>query len=337
MIFLKTKNNFPIRPDLFKYYGFVLILFVIGSGLTLAYLSKFPTLLSMDLLSFVFGLQHAFDIDHISVIDNITRKMINDGKNTHGIGFCFSLGHSLVVICMAVVTIFFVEISKTLIPKLQTIGGIIGASFAGMMLILLAIINTVILLNTWQDFKGINKNKFSMKKTRIYLYFEKTLHLINNNWQVIGIGFLFGLGFDTATQISVLATSTVSTSEGIPWYAALSFPLLFTSGMCFMDTSDGLFMSTAYSWVFASPLRKIYYNLVLTGLSVAAAIFSGVINLLSALKLAFHVNNGVTTWADNLNFSNLGIGLVTIFVVVWGLAIFGWYYLGLNRKDDVSN
>ncbi|MFC6179699.1 HoxN/HupN/NixA family nickel/cobalt transporter [Lactiplantibacillus daowaiensis] len=332
---VKTKH-YPLGVDLIKYGGLVAIIFITGILLAASYLRQYPALLSMALLSFVFGLQHAFDIDHITAIDNITRKMINEGRNTHGVGFCFSLGHSLVVNLMALVTIFFVTWSKKMLPAFQSIGGIIGTTFAGAMLILLAIINLFILVGIWSEFKHLDQpnTDAGFKKGRIYHLFERSLHLINHNWQVIGIGFLFGLGFDTATQIAVLATSAVTASQGVPWYAVLSFPLLFTAGMCLLDTGDGIFMSTAYSWVFASPYRKVYYNLVLTGLSVAAALFSGIVNLLLAAKLIFGVDNAMMSWVEGLNFTYLGLILVGLFVVTWSVALICWHYLGLNKKDQ---
>lgn len=334
---VQKRYKYPLLPDVLKYGGFVLVMFVTGTFLAISYMSKYPALLSMAFLSFAFGMQHAFDVDHITVIDNITRKMINEGRNTHGVGFSFSLGHSLVVILMAIVTIFFVELSKRLLPDLQKVGSIIGTSFAGVTLIFLAIVNLVIFRNIWQEFKQLDPSAKEVKieKSKIYLIFEKALHLINHNWQVICIGFLFGLGFDTATQIAVLATSAVTTSQGVPWYAVLSFPLLFTSGMCLLDTSDGIFMSSAYAWVFSSPIRKVYYNMILTGLSVLAALFSGSVNLLLAFKLIFKANNPLISWAENLNFFHLGIALVVMFVVLWSVSIFGWYYFGLNKKEKV--
>ncbi|MGO2299855.1 HoxN/HupN/NixA family nickel/cobalt transporter [Paucilactobacillus nenjiangensis] len=333
------RAHYPLVPDLIKYYGFVSVLFFSGIALTLAFMSKYPSLLTMAFLSFTLGLQHAFDIDHVTVIDNITRKMVNDNQNTHGIGFSFSFGHSLVVILMSILTILFVEWSKEIMPSLENVGSIIGSSFAGLTLILLALINLHILIGIWRNFKSVNKNlkEVQFDKSWVYKRFDKLLHLINHNWQVVLIGFVFGLGLDTATQISVLATSAVSTSQGVPWYAVLSFPLLFTSGMCLMDTSDGIFMSTAYSWVFSSPIRKVYYNLILTGLSVLAAIFSGIVNLSIATKLIFHSTNNWFIWIENLNFFYLGITLVAVFIVIWILAIAGWYYFGLDKKEEIVN
>lgn len=302
------------------------------------YLSRYPSLLAMAFLSFTFGLQHAFDVDHITAIDNMTRKLINDGKNTHGVGFYFSLGHSLVVVIMALLTIFFVEWSKKQLPTFQNIGGVLGTLFAGFMLLLLGTINLIILVGIWKSFKAISNGDFSTAHastdTRIFRTFKKMLNIIKHNWQVVCVGFLFGLGFDTATQIAVLATSAVATSKGIPWFAVFSFPILFTSGMCLMDTCDGLFMSTAYSWVFSSPFRKVYYNLALTGLSVTAAFFVGIVDVLQAIGGYLNWHNPVIKFAQSLNFNILGILLVILFVITWSAALIIWKVFNLKAKDD---
>ncbi len=331
-------NRYPLKPDLFRFGGYVLSIFVVGWVLVFSYLGHYPALLGMAFLSFTFGLQHAFDVDHISAIDNMTRKLVNDGKNTHGVGFYFSLGHSLVVIIMALITIFFVEWSKTKLPQLQNIGGIFGTLFAGFMLLLLGTINLVILMGVWKSFRAINhgnlKEANASTDTKIFRLFKKSLNLINHSWQVICVGFLFGLGFDTATQIAVLATSAVATSKGIPWFAVFSFPLLFTAGMCLMDSSDGLFMSTAYSWVFSSPYRKVYYNLALTGLSVTAAFFVGIVDVLQAIGSDVHSHLAIIKWAEALNFNILGIILVVLFILTWSIALICWRLFKLDQKDE---
>lgn len=331
-------THYPLKPDLLKFGSYVIFLFVIGWGLVFVYLSRYPSLLAMAFLSFTFGLQHAFDVDHITAIDNMTRKLINDGKNTHGVGFYFSFGHSLVVVIMALLTIFFVEWSKKQLPKFQNVGGVLGTLFAGFMLLLLGTINLIILFGIWKSFKAISSGDFSTAQastdTRIFRTFKKMLNIIKHNWQVVCVGFLFGLGFDTATQIAVLATSAVATSKGIPWFAVFSFPILFTSGMCFMDTCDGLFMSTAYSWVFSSPFRKVYYNLALTGLSVTAAFFVGIVDVLQAIGGYLKWHNPIIKFAQSLNFNILGILLVILFIITWSAALIVWKVFNLKAKDD---
>lgn len=336
---MQTRYRYPLGPDLLRYGGCVLIIFVTGVILVGTYMTTEPSLVSMAVLAFALGMQHAFDVDHITAIDTITRKLINEGRNPHGVGFAFSLGHSSVVLLMAIGTIFFVKWSQRALPRLKSVGGMVGTTFAGVTLILLAGINLLILRTIWCQFKHLEtaSTTLRLKKSAIYRVFERGLHLINHNWQVLGIGFLFGLGFDTASQIAILATSAMTTSQGVPWYAVLAFPLLFMAGMCLLDTSDGLFMSTAYAWVFASPVRKVYYNLILTGLSVVAALFSGIVNLLLAAKLIFKVDNPVLSWAEGLNFFHLGLGLVGLFILLWGVALIGWTYFGLGKKAVVHH
>lgn len=335
---VNLRHHYPLRPDVLKFGTYILILFVIGWTLVLSYLNRYPSLLAMAFLSFTFGLQHAFDVDHITAIDNMTRKLVNDGKNTHGVGFYFSFGHALIVIIMAVITIFFVEWSKTQLPKLQNLGGVLGTLFAGSMLLLLGTINLFILFGIWKSFTAIKSGHDEVDQastnTRIFKIFKNFLNLINHDWQVVCVGFLFGLGFDTATQIAVLATSAVATSKGIPWFAVFSFPILFTAGLCLMDTSDGLFMSTAYSWVFSSPFRKVYYNLALTGLSVTAAFFVGIVDVLQALRTELHWHSLIIKWAQALNFNILGILLVCLFALTWTIALICWKLFGLNKKDQ---
>lgn len=336
---MKTKvYDYPLKPDILKYGLYILTLFMIGWSLVFTNLKAYPTLLGMAFLSFTFGLQHALDVDHISAIDNMTRKLVNDGKNTHGVGFFFSLGHSLVVIIMALITIFFINWSKTRLPHFQNIGGIFGTLFAGFMLILLGAVNLIILIGIIKSFKAINKGKFKKASqatnTGIFRFFKKYLNLIQHNWQIMGVGFLFGLGFDTATQIAVLATSGIAVNKNIPWFAVFSFPILFTAGMCLVDSSDGLFMSTAYSWVFSSPFRKVYYNLALTGLSVIAAFFVGIIDVIQVLGGYFHSHFFLIRWCQDLNFNTLGIFLFILFILTWSIALICWKIFNLKQKDE---
>lgn len=332
-----TANHRTLLRDGFQYGSYIFALFAIGWLLVILYLNRYPSLLAMAFLSFTFGLQHAFDIDHITTIDNITRKLINDGKNTHGVGFFFSLGHSLVVILMATVTIFFVGWSKQRLPHLQQIGATFGPIVSGTVLILLGTFNLIILIQTGQEFRQLHHGKESapadQMSSRTLRVFHWALHFIDHSWQTLIVGFLFGLGFDTATQISVLATSAVATSNGVPWVAVLAFPLLFTAGMCFMDTCDGLFMSTAYGWLFSSPFQKIYYNIVLTGLSVITAFFVGGVEFIQAFGRQLNFNSDLVRWCAALNFQVLGILLVVLFALTWSVAVILWRHI-TNRSID---
>ncbi|MCM0582331.1 HoxN/HupN/NixA family nickel/cobalt transporter [Weissella diestrammenae] len=325
-----------MKWDGLRYGGFIVLLLVAGILLLGSSASMHPEMIGMAILSFTFGLRHAFDIDHIAAIDNMTRKMLNDGKNTRGVGFNFSFGHSLVVILMTVATVLFVSWAKNTMPVLQAIGGQIGTVVAAVMLIGLSIMNSFILATIWQNFQWLRQHpgeKQPETQTKIYQLFERLLNLIQYNWQVMLVGFLFGLGFDTATQIAVLSTSATATGAGVAWYGALAFPLLFTAGMCLMDTLDGFFMSGAYSWIFSSAYRKVYFNLIITSISILAAGFIGLVDLIQAVKSIFNWRNPLTDWASHLDFNTMGFVLVFIFGLTWGTALLIWHVFGLSQHE----
>ncbi|MDR3191145.1 MAG: HoxN/HupN/NixA family nickel/cobalt transporter [Lactobacillaceae bacterium] len=318
-----------MKIDMIRYGSFIGLLLIAGTLLLISSAAAHPELIGMGVLSLTFGLRHAFDIDHIAAIDNMTRKLLNDGKNVRGVGFSFSFGHSLVVILMTLGTVLFVEWAKHTMPMITEIGGQLGTLIAAVMLLLLAVINGFILLNIWRNWQQVRRGHIGkaeemVEQSRIYRLFTKLLGLINHNWQVMLVGFLFGLGFDTATQIAVLSTSVTAAGEGVAWYGALAFPLLFTAGMCFMDTLDGLFMSSAYNWIFSSPYRKVYYNLTITCISILAAGFIGLVDLLQGLSSVFGWQGQLTTWVNGLDFNTLGFYLVGIFAITWLAALAIW-------------
>jgi high-affinity nickel-transport protein len=315
---------------------------LIGVILLLSCARMYPELLGMGLLSFTLGLSHAFDIDHISAIDNMIRKLIQQQKNPRGVGFFFSLGHSTVVIIMALATIFAVKWAQTSISSFNTSGGVIVSAVSGCLLLALGLINLIMLKNTLKAFKGVRRGEQNPEKHQeppqglINRAINLLFNLVNNNWQVFAVGFLFGLGFDTATQIAVLATSASAASEAIPWLSVLSFPLLFTAGMTMMDTLDSVFMCTAYQWVFDSPLRKLYYNLTITGLSILAAGAVGIIEIAQVVSQEMGLSGGFWLWLQNLNFNITGYILVGIFVVVFIASYAGWKLLHLGEKEKLE-
>lgn len=329
--------------DISRYGAFILGILALGIVFLSTGMSKYPQLLGMAGISFTFGLRHAFDVDHIAAIDNMTRKMLNDHKNTRGVGFSFSFGHSLVVVLLTLLTVLFVEWADHSLPILESVGGMFGTIIAAVMLLMLACFNTFILRGIWKNFRQMKKaaldpdNEQLAAESRIYRLFMKMLNLVNHNWQVAIVGFLFGLGFDTATQVAVLATSATATTAGVPWYAILSVPLFFTAGMCLMDTLDGFFMSTTYNWIISTSYRKVYFNLILTSISIIAAGFIGVVDLIQSMSAMFHWDNFLTKWAGALDFNELGIILVVIFVVAWAVALLIWKLMNLSKYDQVES
>lgn len=335
-----SNGNLNWKVDAIKYGVFVMFIFICGLIFLLTGVFKFPALLGMAVVSLTFGLAHAFDCDHIACIDNMTRKLVQQGGKTRGAGFFFSLGHSTVVIIMGTVTIFAVDWAKKALPKFQAVGGVIGTAVSATFLLILAIVNFIMLKDIIKTFKKMRDGTYIEEsierpnKGRVNRAINMMLGIANKNWHIYIIGFLFGLGFDTATQIAVLATSASATAQGMPWTAVMSFPILFTSGMCLMDTLDGFFMSTAYQWVLTSPLKKVYYNITITSLSILAAGVISIIEVGQVFAQEEGLNSGFWGWLQNLDFGKMGYILVGIFVLVWIVSLIGWRVFNLDKKED---
>lgn len=224
-------------------------------------------------LAYTFGLRHAFDADHISAIDDTMRFLLQNGKRPLGVGFFFSLGHSTIVFALAVGLAVAAKAVQSEIPKFQNYGGIIGASVSGLFLWLIGILNLVVLMDIikmWQQTKKGRYRREHLEELLAQLGFLNRIFggrfqkFIKHSWQMYPLGLLFGLGFDTASEIGLLAITAGVATGRIPFLAIISFPILFAAGMSMMDTADGVFMSKAYRWAFSNPLRKIYYNVAIT-------------------------------------------------------------------------
>lgn len=327
------------KVDATRYGAFIIFMFACGGILLSTGVFKFPTLLGMGVISLSFGLAHAFDCDHIACIDNMTRKLVQEGGKTRGAGFFFSLGHSTVVMLMGIATIFAVNWAKQAIPQFQAIGGVIGTIISAVFLFILAAANFMILKDSIKTFNMMKNGTYTEESLErpdrgfVNRSINRLLNIANKNWHIYVIGFLFGLGFDTATQIAVLATSATATAQGIPWIAVLAFPILFTAGMCLMDTLDGFFMSTAYQWVLTSPLKKIYYNITITTLSILAAGIISIIEVGQVLAMEENWNSGFWGWLQNLDFGMMGYTLVGMFILVWIISLICWKVFKLDEKD----
>jgi high-affinity nickel-transport protein len=285
-------------------------------------------------LAYTFGLRHAFDADHISAIDNTTRKLLQDEQKPMGVGFFFSLGHSTVVFLISLGLGLAVHVIVTGIQggSLKSTGSVIGTAVSGVFLLLIGLLNLIILLDivgVYRRMKQGNYNEADLDHkltaggfmTRI---FGRLFKVIRFSWQMYFIGFLFGLGFDTASEVSLLAISAGAVAKGLPLLAVLSLPTIFASGMALMDTTDGAFMSKAYSWAFSNPIRKVFYNLTVTGLSVFVALFVGGIEVLQILSGQFNWAGGVWEIVNNLDFNKMGFIIVAAFVVTWVAAFTIW-------------
>ncbi len=337
---LHKDHSRPLWVDATKCGSAVLCLYAGGVLLLLTAVFKYPMLLGLAILSLSFGLRHAFDCDHIAAIDNMTRKLIQEGrKNIRTVGFYFSVGHSLVVILMAVATIFFVKWATKSLPAFNAFGGSIATLVAGVFLIILAFMNLLIIKDIVATFKTMQDGTYhpeteEANQGTVGRWVKALFAIVEHNWHIICVGFLFGLGFDTATQIAVLATSAAAAAKGIPTWAIMSFPVLFTAGMCTMDSLDGFFMSSAYRWAFSSPLRKVYFNLSITALSILAAGVIGIIEVFQVLSQELNWTANFWVWLQNLDFNIMGFMLVGMFLVVWALAILIWKVAKLDKKDQ---
>ncbi len=298
------------------------------------------------LLAYTLGMRHAFDADHISAIDNTTRKLLNDGKRPLSVGFFFSLGHSSVVFFLAVVLNFGIrgldQQVKNGSSSLQHTTNIIGTLVSSFFLFLIAAINIVILVGILKIFRAMRGGVYDEAELERQLNSRGLMmrvlgplsRRVDTPWKMYPIGFLFGLGFDTATEVALLVLAGTAVVGGLPFYAILSLPILFAAGMSLFDTMDGCFMNFAYDWAFAKPVRKVYYNLTITGLSVFVAMFIGGIEALGLVAQDGHLNGGFWSFMQNFNINKAGFVIVGVFVLTWMVALAIWRYGGIERKWD---
>ncbi len=300
-----------------------------------------PSLLLLALTAYTFGLRHAFDADHISAIDNVTRKLMQEKQQPVGVGFFFSLGHSTVVV---VLTVFIAATAVAIqhIGPLQAIGGLISTSTSALFLFAIAFINIVVLVDIFKTFRSVRRgeayndltlNESLNNRGLLARFFRPLLRVTDRSWKMYPVGFLFGLGFDTATEIGLLGIAATSASHGIPLVSILVFPALFTVGMSLMDTTDGVLMLGAYGWAFVKPMRKLYYNLNITLISVIVALVVGGLEALSIVATELHLSGPFWDQIGSLdeNFGFLGVIIVCLFIASW---VISTIIYKVNRYDD---
>ncbi|WP_253704815.1 HoxN/HupN/NixA family nickel/cobalt transporter [Thermus scotoductus] len=332
MMEAQTKQNgTDVRYPWWPYALAVGILHLLAISLLLVEAGSHPAILGMGLLAYTLGLRHAFDADHIAAIDNTVRKLVQQGQNPSGVGFYFSLGHSTVVFAAGVATAIAAKWLQEKIPAFQEVGGLIGTLVSGIFLLVIALLNLIIWVDIWRLFRALRRGEYRPESLDVLLMnrglvarLAKPLwRFISKSWHVYPLGLLFGLGFDTASQISLLALSAAS-AEALSLPGILALPLLFAAGMSLMDTADGVFMTRAYGWAFSTPLRKLYYNLTVTGLSVVAALLIGSIELLQVLREKLGFKGRFWDWLGNLELGGLGYLLVGLFVLTWAVSYGVW-------------
>jgi nickel/cobalt transporter (NiCoT) family protein len=313
--------------------GAVLLLHLAGWGLLLYYSASHPVLGGLGALAYTFGLRHAFDADHIAAIDNTTRKFQAEGRRPLGTGFFFSLGHSSVVFGLATGLALAAQAVNSDIPKFQEYGGYVGASVSGSFLWIIGILNLLVLRDIALIARGMRSGSFDEQELEARLldrgfmnrfFIGRAARMIRKSWHMYPLGLLFGLGFDTASEVGLLAlTAGVATGQ-VPFLGIIALPILFAAGMSLMDTADGVFMAKAYDWAFSSPARKVFYNLTVTSLSVLVALAVGTVELLQVLSARLGLDSGFWSWLGSLDFEVLGYVIVGLFVLTWAAATLIW-------------
>ncbi|MGP8302139.1 HoxN/HupN/NixA family nickel/cobalt transporter [Streptomyces inhibens] len=297
----------------------------------------------LGITAYTLGMRHAFDADHIAAIDNTTRKLMADGKRPVSVGFWFALGHSSVVVAMAALVAGGAQLAGTLLndqSRAHQILGTIGTTVSGTFLYLIAALNLIALAGIWRVFRGMRDGRYDEAELEQRLdsrgfmnrFLGRLTRSISRPGQMFPLGFLFGLGFDTVTEVTLMVMAGSGAAAGLPWYAVLCLPLLFAAGMSLFDTLDGTFMNFAYQWAFSNPVRKVYYNLTITGLSIAVAFFIGTIELVTVLHDKLALNDPLTGWISTLDLDNVGFIIVGLFVVVWAAALAYWRLAGVERR-----
>jgi high-affinity nickel-transport protein len=306
----------------------------------------YPILLGTATLAYTFGLRHAFDADHIAAIDNVTRKLMQEGKRPVGVGLFFSLGHSTIVVALSIAIAITATALQSRFDDFTTIGGVVGTLVSALFLFVIAAANVVILISIYRTFQKVkNGGKFVEEDLDLMLagrgfmarIFRRFFRLIERSWQMFALGVLFGLGFDTATEVGLLGISATQAAQGMSIWSILVFPALFTAGMTLMDTTDSVLMLGAYGWAFAKPIRKLYYNLTITAVSVVVAVVVGGLETLNLIGDQLGLTDGGGFWgaigAINDNFGTLGYLIVGIFIVAWLVSVIVYR---LKRYDEIE-
>ena len=287
-----------------------------------------PVLLGTAFLAYTFGLRHAVDADHIAAIDNVTRKLMQEGKRPISVGFFFSLGHSTIVVVASVVVYLTATVVATQLDTVRSFSEIVGTSISAFFLIAIALVNILILRGVWQTFQKVRKGGGYTDQSPDMLLrgggimariFRPLFRMISRPWHMYPIGVLFGLGFDTATEVALLGISAAAAGKGLSVAAMTVFPVLFTAGMTLVDTTDGMLMVGAYGWAFMNPIRKLYYNLTITFVSVIVALLVGGIEAMGLLKDQLNLTGGFWDFIGNLNdnFGALGFVIIGVFALTW--------------------
>ncbi|NWA85383.1 HoxN/HupN/NixA family nickel/cobalt transporter [Pseudomonas sp. D2002] len=337
-----SDSNNQVRSKLFGIYG-LLIAINVGAWLwALVAFHEHPVLLSTALLAYSFGLRHAVDADHIAAIDNATRKLMQEKKRPVAVGFFFSLGHSSVVVLASIAVAFTAATLKEHFEAFKAVGGVIGTSVSALFLLVIALMNLVILRSIYKAWRHVRQGGAYVDEDFDLLLadrgfmariFRPLFRLISRSWHLYPLGFLFGLGFDTATEIALLGISATQAAQGLSPWSIMVFPLLFSAGMSLVDTLDGHLMLGAYGWAYMKPIRKIYYNMSITLVSVVVAVIIGSIEALGLIADQLELKGSFWGFIGSLNdsFGMLGYIIIGIFIASWAASVLLYRLKGFDR------
>jgi len=304
--------------------------------------------LGVAITAWFLGFRHAFDADHISCIDNTTRKLLADGKRPLASGFFFSFGHSTIIVAVGVgITIAARAVFGAVVnpsSAYETTGGTAGTLLSAGFLYLIAVLNLIVLSGIFKVFRDMRRGAYSeveleaqlQARGLMYRFFGRFMRSITRTWQLYFVGLVFGIGFDTATEVVLLAATAYAAIQGLPYYAVLALPLLFSGGLTLFDTLDGCFMNFAYGWAFARPVRKVYYNLVMTALSIGAAFIIGTIEIIGILTAEVHLHGAFWSLMANFNINVAGFCIAGLFVAVWAVALAYWRWGNVETRWTAS-
>jgi len=300
--------------------------------------------LGIGITAYTLGLRHAFDADHIGAIDNTTRKLMNEGQRPLSVGFFFSLGHSTIVFLLGVLVTLGVRGLSGAVENdsstLHKATGLVGPVVSGSFLFLIGILNLIVLVGIVGIFRQMRHGEYNEQELEQQLnsrgfmnrFYGRATRAVKKPWHMYPLGCLFGLGFDTATEVALLVLAGGAAASGLPFYAIVCLPILFAAGMSLFDTIDGAFMNFAYGWAFAKPVRKIFYNVTITGLSVAVALMIGSIELLSVLADKLSLSGGIWDFVSNLDLNLVGYVIVGLFVITWMIALAVWRFAHIEER-----
>jgi high-affinity nickel-transport protein len=329
------------RSQLLLFSASVIALHVVGWGMAAMAARDYPVLMGLAGLAYVFGLRHAFDADHIAAIDTTTRKLMRPERRPFGVGFFFALGHSTVVLLMTVIVALTARSIATDMPMLRAVGSFVGTTISGVFLYAMGIVNLIVLIDVYRVFRSMRRGRYDaaaleaalLRRGFVTRWFGRVFNVVSRPRHMYWVGLLFGLGFDTATEVALLTTAGVAASQALPLSAVLSLPIVFAAGMSLLDSADGVLMCGAYGWAFTNPLRKIFYNLTITGLSVVVALVIGTIQIVTIVTdRILGIHTGIWGAIQQLDFQTMGLLMAGLFVASWVTSLAVWHFGGLEER-----